>query len=363
MKIKLRKLLTDFCFELDTQISTTGISVIFGRSGAGKTTLINLIAGIEKPDNGHISFQQTCFFDSDQAINLPIHQRQIGYVFQQSRLFPHFNVEKNLKYAYSPKEDPEGLLLQSIFNLLDLNALLGRYPNELSGGEKQRVAIGRALLRKPKLLLMDEPLASLDIPKKRELLPYLEKLNKELRLPILYVTHSLDEVLFLADEILLIDKGQLILQGKTETIWNHDKMLPWLKTSNLSTIMHTTVFQHHCDYPLTSLALNDQQVLWVAKINQPVSTKLRIRIYAKDVSITLNKAPATQTSIRNILRVRITEIVKEQQKLKLKLALGDNHCWAEITQWALQDLELRVNQQVYAQIKGISINNQDWAMA
>ncbi len=361
MLIDVTRQLNDFTLQIKAQLSTQGICAVFGRSGSGKTSLINMIAGIDKPDSGQISNPQECFFDSQKGINTAVHLRQIGYVFQQARLFPHYSVDANLRYGYHAKDDPDNSFFQQVLQLLDIASLLKRYPNELSGGEQQRVAIGRALLRKPKLLLMDEPLASLDLPRKQELLPYLAKLNKALKLPILYVTHSLDEVLYLADEILLIDKGKMLLHDDVETVWNHPLMQPWLNQDRQSAILHADITQHHSKYALTALALSKEHTLWVRKIEQPINSALRVRIYAKDVSITLSKLPTEQSSIRNVFLTKIEEIQIEQQNVRLKLALADNILWADITLWALDDLQLTLNQQVYAQIKGVSVNNSDWA--
>ncbi len=361
MHLKITKTLNQYTFSLDTQISDTGISVIFGRSGSGKTTLINMIAGISQPDAGFIKTSAGCFFDSALAINLPVHKRGVGYVFQQSRLFPHFSVLKNLKYGYASHLDPNREFFQQIVQLLDIQNLLKLYPNQLSGGEMQRVAIGRALLCRPKILLMDEPLASLDLPRKRELLPYLAKLNKELKLPIIYVTHSLDEVLFLADEILLLEQGKLVLQGELEAVWNDKLILPWLNNNQPSAILHSQITAHHPRYSLTALAVNEQQVFWVNKLNLPLGESIRIRVFAKDISLTLRKAPSCETSIRNIFKVTIIDIIKEPLNVRVKLAIGDNILWAEITLWAFEDLKLALNQVVYAQVKSISVNNRDWA--
>jgi len=362
MKIKLSKQLAQYKLEIDTQISATGICVVFGRSGAGKTSMINMLAGIDTPDSGSFSIAGRCFYHSQQGINLAVHRREIGYVFQQARLFPHLNIEANLKYGYSAKQDPDSDFYQNIIQLLQLQNLLKRYPTDLSGGEMQRVAIGRALLRKPKLLLMDEPLSSLDLPRKLELIPYLAKLNQQLQLPILYVTHSLDEVLFLADEMLLLDQGKIVLQGDVETVWNNQKMQPWLQQNQLSAIVHGSICAQHQDYPLTALDLGAQQQLWVNKIDKTLGTNVRIRIYAKDVSLTLTRANTAETSIRNIFACSIADIIKSEQNVKVKLALADNFLWADITLWAFDELQLQLHQQLYAQIKGVSINNTDCAL-
>jgi len=375
MKIKLAKRLSQFNLEVDLNISNKGICVIFGRSGSGKTSLINMIAGIDTPDSGYISINDHVFFDAQKNINTVIHRRNIGYVFQQSRLFPHLNVQQNLRYGYRSKDDTDGCFYQKVIALLNLTHLLNAYPDALSGGEMQRVAIGRALLCRPKLLLMDEPLAALDLPLKRELLPYLENLNSALSLPILYVTHSLDEVLFLADEMLLIEQGKCILQGNVEQVWNHPKMMPWLNIGNHCTVLQSRLTKQHSKYPLSALAINDSQLLWVTEIKQPLNTDVRIRIYAKDVSITTSACEPSQTSIRNILQSRVSDIQIEEHIVKVKLTLTGsvskkektdtnevpNTLWAEITRWALDDLQLAIDDIVFTQIKGVSISQDDWA--
>jgi len=351
----------NFTLMLKATLTDTGICAIFGRSGSGKTTLVNLIAGLKTPDSGLIGSPQQCFYDSENKINTPVHQREIGYVFQQARLFPHLSIKANLQYGYHPKQDPQATFWQQIIKLLDIDDLLDRYPSSLSGGEKQRVAIGRALLRKPKLLIMDEPLSSLDQPRKRELLPYLEKLNKVLKLPILYVTHSLDEVLYLADEILLIEAGKMVMHADVETVWNHPTMHAWHSTDNPCALLHATVIKQHAKYPLTALDLGNDHTLWVKKIEPEKGTQVRLRIYAKDVSVTLLKTPKNVTSIRNIFCATLQNIDIKGDSASIKLSLGDNTIWADITLWALDELNLQVNQSVYAQIKGVSVNNKDWA--
>jgi len=359
--ININTTFKNFHLAVNTVVADTGICAIFGRSGSGKSTLVNLIAGLKTPDNGLIQTAQQCFYDKDKQINVPVHKREIGYVFQQARLFPHLKVSANLQYGYQSKLDSNAEFWQQIIHLLDIDQLLDRYPSSLSGGEMQRVAIGRALLRKPKLLLMDEPLSSLDEPRKRELLPYLEKLNKVLKLPILYVTHSLDEVLYLADEILLLEAGNMVMHADVETVWNHPNMRPWQAHENPCALLHACVLKQHQKYPLTALDLGAEQILWVKRITAEKGAAMRLRIFAKDVSLTLHKTPKSVTSIRNIFATTILNIDIKEDSASIKLALGDNTIWADITLWALDELNLQEQQVIYAQIKSVSINNRDWA--
>lgn len=205
---------------LELQVSQTlpaqGITAIFGLSGAGKTSLINAIGGLTQPDSGRITLNGRILSDKQNNIFLPPEKRRVGYVFQDARLFPHYRVKGNLQYGMAPSMRGQ---FDNIVRLLGIAPLLDRFPLTLSGGEKQRVAIGRALLTAPEILLMDEPLAALDIPRKRELMPYLERLAQEVSIPILYVTHSLDEILRLAEKVLVLDGGKVLAMGTLEDVW------------------------------------------------------------------------------------------------------------------------------------------------
>ena len=218
LKINVKKTLGALSLNLNIEIPARGVTAIFGRSGAGKSSLINLVAGLVTPQSGTITLNDNVLFDSEQKINLPPEKRHIGYVFQEHRLFPHYTVEKNLKYGC--KRFNSSYFLQ-IVELLGIQNLLERFPLSLSGGEKQRVAIGRALLSNPDILLMDEPLSALDLRRKQELLNYLDQLSSQIEIPILYVTHSLDEIIRLADQVILIEQGQIMAFNQVKHIWQH----------------------------------------------------------------------------------------------------------------------------------------------
>ena len=207
--------LTKDDFRLDTKFETdTGLTALFGKSGSGKTTLINAIAGLERPDEGRIEVDGNVLFDANAGINLPPEKRRLGYVFQESRLFPHLNVSKNLAYGMTLARPAEGGQdFKRIVELLDLGALLTRRTRTLSGGERQRVAIGRALLANPRILLMDEPLASLDAGRKAEIIPFIERLRDELLLPIVYVSHAIEEVIRVADTMVVMSDGRVAAGG------------------------------------------------------------------------------------------------------------------------------------------------------
>jgi molybdate transport system ATP-binding protein len=201
-------------FALSARFMTSGrVTALFGESGAGKTTLVNLIAGLLKPDRGRIALDDAVFVDTAAGIDVPAYRRGIGYVFQEGRLFPHLSVRGNLAYGTRFARGRSGPSLNEIAAMLGIGGLLDRRPGDLSGGEKQRVAIGRALLAAPRLLLMDEPLASLDRNRKAEILPYIERLRDEVRLPIVYVSHAADEVVGLADEVVVLEAGAVVRTG------------------------------------------------------------------------------------------------------------------------------------------------------
>ncbi|HBM1483076.1 TPA: molybdenum ABC transporter ATP-binding protein, partial [Salmonella enterica subsp. enterica] len=206
LELNFSQTLGTHCLTLNETLPASGITAIFGVSGAGKTSLINAISGLTRPQKGRIALNGRVLHDAENGICLTPEKRRIGYVFQDARLFPHYKVRGNLRYGMAKSMTGQ---FDKLVSLLGIEALLDRLPGSLSGGEKQRVAIGRALLTAPELLLLDEPLASLDIPRKRELLPYLQRLAREINIPMLYVSHSLDEILHLADKVMVLEDGQV----------------------------------------------------------------------------------------------------------------------------------------------------------
>ncbi|NQS86701.1 molybdenum ABC transporter ATP-binding protein ModC [Pantoea allii] len=335
--------------EIDVTIPASGITAIFGVSGAGKTSLINAIGGLTRPQRGRIQLNDRILFDAEQQVALPPEKRNIGYVFQDARLFPHYSVRGNLRYGLSTSMKSQ---FDSLVALLGLNPLLNRFPLSLSGGEKQRVAIGRALLSAPDILLMDEPLASLDLPRKRELMPYLQTLAKQVDIPVLYVSHSLEEILQLADNVLVLDAGKVKAFGPLERVWSSSAMRPWLPASDLTSVLRVQVLEHHPNYPMSALSLGDQHI-WVSRVNLPVKSPLRIRIASADVSLTLQ--PAQNSSIRNVLPAQVVELIEVGDQVEVKLRIGISELWARITPWARDELNIRPQQWLYAQIKSVSV--------
>ncbi|MFD3249280.1 molybdenum ABC transporter ATP-binding protein ModC [Rahnella aquatilis] len=340
---------------LELQVTQTlpaqGITAIFGLSGAGKTSLINAIGGLTQPDSGRITLNGRILSDKQNNIFLPPEKRRVGYVFQDARLFPHYRVKGNLQYGMAPAMRSQ---FDNIVRLLGIAPLLDRFPLTLSGGEKQRVAIGRALLTAPEILLMDEPLAALDIPRKRELMPYLERLAQEISIPILYVTHSLDEILRLAEKVLVLDGGKVLTMGTLEDVWASNVMRPWLPKEEQSSVLNVSVLEHHPRYEMTALAIGDQR-LWISKVEEEPGTALRIRVNSTDVSLVLQPT-ANNSSIRNILPAKVLECLDLGNQVEVKLAMADHIIWARITPWARDELMIRAGQWLYAQIKSVSVS-------
>ncbi|WHP30025.1 molybdenum ABC transporter ATP-binding protein ModC [Trabulsiella odontotermitis] len=337
--------------DIHETLPASGITAVFGVSGAGKTSLINAISGLTQPEAGRIVLNGRVLNDVEKGICLTPEKRRVGYIFQDARLFPHYKVRGNLRYGMAKNMAGQ---FDKLVALLGIAPLLDRLPGSLSGGEKQRVAIGRALLTAPELLLLDEPLASLDIPRKRELLPYLQRLAREINIPMLYVSHSLDEILHLADKVLVLEDGRVKAFGNLEEVWSSSVMHPWLPQEQQSSILKVTVLEHHPHYAMTALALGDQH-LWVNKLDKPVQTAVRVRVQASDVSLVLQ--PPTQTSIRNILRAKVVECYDNNGQVEVQLEVGGRPLWARISPWARDDLGVKLGQWLYAQIKSVSITS------
>ena len=349
LHIDVKKQLGTLPLEAHLEIPSQGVTALFGLSGSGKSSLINLVSGLINPDEGVISLNDRELFNSAENVCVPINRRNIGYVFQDARLFPHYTVNGNLRYGMKNTSKDE---FNYIVELLGIGHLLKRYPITLSGGEKQRVAIGRALLTDPEILLMDEPLSALDLPRKRELMNYLERLSKEINIPILYVTHSLDELLRLAERVVLLTNGKVEAYDVLENIWESPLFLPWKQENEQSAVLSLPVFMHNPSYKMTALSIGDQNI-WINQVEAQINEKVRICIHSSDVSISLNKVE--QSSIRNTLYGRIVKILELENRVDLKLDIGGKHLWASISKWSFHDLALQLGQLVYAQIKAISV--------
>ena len=349
LQINVKKQLGQLALQANIQVPDQGVTAIFGLSGSGKTSLINLVSGLIQPDEGFIRLNDRTLVDMETQESLPTHLRKIGYVFQDARLFPHYTVKGNLRYGMKNVSQDD---FNYIVDLLGITHLLERYPLTLSGGEKQRVAIGRALLTDPDILLMDEPLSALDVPRKRELMQYLERLSKEINIPILYVTHSLDELLRLADRVVLMENGIVKAYDSVEKIWNSAIFAPWKGESEQSSVLALPVHLHNPPYKMTALSLGEQ-ALWIHQVPANVGERVRVCIYSSDVSITLQKPE--QTSIRNILRGQVAQIEIQDSRVDIAVLVDGHKIWASISKWAQNELRFAFGQDVYVQIKAVSV--------
>jgi len=336
--IALRHVLRREGFELnvDVQIPAAGITGLFGESGAGKTTLLRCIAGLET-GNTHDT--------------RPVHRRGIGYVFQKPQLFPHLDVRGNIEYgrrrASAPQTDPA-----KVIELLELESLLDRQPHSLSGGELQRVAIASVLLRSPRLVLMDEPLASLDQRRKEELLPFLDRLHDELSIPMIYVSHSIDEVSRLCDHLLLMDNGKIVASGELHTLLSRLD-LPLLSGVNAGCVVDARPQRYDKPFNLTELAFSGG-VLTVPGRYETRDRSVRLRIAAHDVSLCLSRPDGT--TILNVIESRIDGIENVGTSSALvRLAAGDDYLLAMITRRSVSRLDLKRGDRVFAQVKSVTV--------
>lgn len=339
----------DFNFE-----AHTGITALFGRSGAGKTTVINAVAGLLKPNGGRITFDGDVLFDAKKGVHVPASQRRLGTVFQDARLFPHLSVVDNLNFGacYVPK-DANGPSFDTVVALLGLETLLNRAPATLSGGEKQRVALGRALLCRPRMLLMDEPLASLDAPRKQEILPYLERLRDgELNLPILYVSHAVDEIARLADTLVLLQDGCVAAQGPLYDVMADPAAVPLLGVREAGAVIEAKVVAHAED-GLSTLKISAGQ-LELPGVHAPIDSKVRLRVLAQDVILSL-KIPDGLSSV-NILPVRITAIQPgDGPGAAIALDAGQDRLLARVTARAVTEMGLKSGMSCYAILKATTV--------
>ena len=350
-------------FALQARFATDpGVTALFGRSGSGKTSIVNAIAGLIRPQRGRIAVDGAVLFDSERGIDLPVHRRRVGYVFQEARLFPHLTVRQNLLYGrwFTPRAERVAGL-DEVVGLLALAPLLGRRPNRLSGGERQRVAIGRALLASPRILLMDEPLASLDAARKAEILPFVERLGHELRLPIVYVSHALEEVARLASTVVLVAEGRIADSGSTAEVLTRMDSAGRSGRFETASLLEVRVAGHDEGFGLTRLD-HPAGALVVPELDLPVGASLRLRIRARDVAISM--APPQGLSIRNVLRGRVARLVPMPPALvEVELDLAGSPLAARITRRSAVELGLVPGSEVWALIKSAALEGRGAAPA
>lgn len=340
-------------FSLDVAFDAPkGVTALFGRSGSGKTTVVNAVAGLLRPDAGRIVLDDRVLLDSAGGIFLPPHRRRLGYVFQEGRLFPHLTVRQNLRYGQWFASRGQRVDFDRVVELLGLTALLDRRPSHLSGGEKQRVAIGRALLSAPAMLLMDEPMAALDAARKAEILPWLERLRDETHLPILYVSHALTEVARLATTIAVLENGRVLRSGPVTAILADPDLAPALGIREAGALLTARIAAQEED-GLTRLE-SQAGPLWLPRIARPVGANVRIRIAAQDVM--LARIRPEGISALNVLPVTIAALRADDGASALvQLSAGADRILARITRRSLTSLRLAEGDRLFAVIKSVSV--------
>lgn len=337
--------------------SDGGVTALYGRSGAGKTTILNMIAGLRRPLSGTIAIGDHTVFDGGAGINIAAPRRRIGYVFQEARLFPHMSVRRNLTYGQWAGGNRSARPIEEIVGLLGIEPLLNRKPAGLSGGEQQRVAIGRALLSNPNLLVMDEPLASLDVKRKAEILPYLERLAKEAEIPILYVSHALSEVARLADRLVIVADGKTVAAGPVEDVMADLDPVAEVERGEAGSVLAGTIAGHDPEWGLTEVTIESQSVYLPGDVGS-AGEAVRLRIRADDVA--LSKSPLEGVSYRNQLTAIVADIRdRDVIYCDLLLKVGGQSLRARITRKAAAELALAPGNEIVALIKSMVLGSQN----
>ncbi|MEI2622481.1 MAG: molybdenum ABC transporter ATP-binding protein [Giesbergeria sp.] len=360
IEARLRLQRPTFTLDVDLKLPGRGFIALFGPSGCGKTSCLRALAGLERARPGVVRVAGSTWQDDAAGIWLPTHQRALGYVFQEASLFEHLSVRGNIEYAQKRVRPAQGrairaatVAVEQAVDLLGLTGLMERRPATLSGGERQRVAIARALAAQPRVLLMDEPLAALDAGRKAELLPYLEALQRTLAIPVLYVSHALDEVARLATHMVLLDAGRVRASGSAEDLIARLD-LPLAQGDAAATIVEGTLLRHDSAEHLSTLAFSGGELHVTSTAARPVGQRLRVRIQARDVSLTL--ARQSGTSILNIVPATVTGLREDSPgQWMVALDAGGARLLARITQRSVHLLGIAPGRTLFAQVKGVAL--------
>ncbi|MGO4705624.1 molybdenum ABC transporter ATP-binding protein [Microvirga sp. 2MCAF38] len=343
-------------FTLQARFHSTGrLTAIFGPSGSGKTTLVNAIGGLLRPTFGRIVINDRTLVDTKRNIFIPKHKRRVGYVFQEGRLFPHMSVRQNMLFGrwFTPKRERISDF-SAVVDLLGIAHLLDRRPATLSGGEKQRVAIGRALLADPALLLMDEPLASLDDARKAEIYPYIERLRDEGGVPIVLVSHSVAEIARLSTSVVVLSNGRVVATGAPSEILQRTNLLTEMGSAEAGALVQTRVLGHDDSYGLTTLQTK-AGTLTVPRLNLAVDTLLRVRLRARDIMLSVNEPEGL--SALNVLPARVFAVgVADGASVDVTLDCGGDILVARITRKSVERLNLAPGKALYAIIKSVAFD-------
>jgi molybdate transport system ATP-binding protein len=340
-------------FALDVAFEAGGgVTALFGPSGSGKTSLVQMLAGLTRPQNAIIRFGDTVWNDTDKRIFVPPHRRHIGYVFQEGRLFPHMTARQNLLYGrfFAPRGDRR-ISEQEVVALLGIEKLLGQRPVTLSGGEKQRVAIGRALLSSPKLILMDEPLSALDRARRQEILPYIERIRDEVKIPVIYVSHALDEVARLANRVVLLEEGRVRAEGEPHAVF--PELSADLDGVAAQSLLEARIIGHDLRFGLSMAAIGDNTVT-LQPVDLPEGTLVRIRVPATDVMIALGRHD--DLSALNQLPGTIASLERQGHHVLVSVDCQGQRLAARVTLLSAERLRLSVGKAIFAYFKAVSVD-------
>lgn len=340
-----------FTLDVDLDLAGRGVTAVFGPSGCGKTTLLRCLAGLERAPNGRLVVDGEVWQDGRHWV--PTHRRALGYVFQEASLFAHLSVASNLRYGLRRSDGAQRLRLDAAIDLLGLDQLLERRPDHLSGGERQRVAIARALATNPRLLLMDEPLAALDIERKREILPYLERLHHELAIPVLYVSHAPDEVARLADDLVVLAGGRVVAHGPLRDVLVRLD-LPIRLGEDAGTVLEGVITEVDTTWHLARVEFPGG-TLWTRDHGLAVGHRVRVRVLARDVSLA-RQAPE-RSSIQNVLAGRIDAVVDDEHPSSalVRIQVGSTPFVARLTKRAAAELAIVAGEEVWVQVKSVAL--------
>jgi molybdate transport system ATP-binding protein len=349
LEVEVQARLGDFRLEAKFQ-GAGGVTVLFGPSGAGKSSVLAAVAGALKPETGRIALGGDVLFDSAKAIDLPMERRRIGWVFQDARLFPHLTVEGNLRFGLK-RAPPGPIRFDEVVEVLGVGQLLHRRPRDLSGGERQRVGLGRALLSQPRLLLMDEPLASLDAPRRAEILPFLERVKTGFGVPILYVTHSLAEAVRLGDRMAVMREGQVITEGPLTEVVSRPQLMLTGSHARDGAALEGVIGAHHDR--LTLVRAGSWEIR-APRLDLPAGAPVRLFVLARDVMLALD--PPQRVSARNVLQAKIAALEAQDGRVLVRVVNDGQVLLAALVPDAVEDLALKPGMTVWAVLKSVAID-------
>jgi molybdate transport system ATP-binding protein len=354
LSVALNKRRDDFALQVAFEAPTPGVVALFGRSGCGKSTTVDVIAGLLDADEGHVRLDGATLVDTRERVSLPAERRRIGYVFQDSKLFPHFSVAGNLRYGLKRvREGGERIGFDEVVALLGLDTFLSRRPHQLSGGERQRVALGRALLSQPRLLLLDEPLASIDAARREEVLPYLEALRDRLSIPMVYVSHQFDEVLRVATHVVLLDAGHVVAQGSPGEVSLRPELRAIVGSDAVGAVLDGKIIAVDAGSRLAEVRLGRG----VLRINAPdavLGASVRVQLPARDVILAIQ--PPAGLSVRNAIEGVVDDLIDDDDDAQLvRVDIGDAFVLSRVTIAAVRELGLKKGDPVWVLIKAVSM--------